>query len=119
MQPRRTDPLSVLPPRSRLEDGGTARLASKSGEVEVPVRVTDEVRTGVVALPHGWGHRGGWQVANAAGGVNVNVLASAEAEDLEPLAGMAFLNGIPVRVEPVAPARDAAGATAEPVATAS
>ena len=105
-QPLRIHPLDAE--RYGLEDGGTARLASKSGEVEVPVRVTDEVRTGVVALPHGWGHRGGWRVANAAGGVNVNVLASADAGDLEPLAGMAFLNGIPVRVEPVAPARAAA-----------
>jgi anaerobic selenocysteine-containing dehydrogenase len=33
-------------------------------------------------------------------GANVNVLASGEPEDLEPLAGMAFLNGIPVRVRP-------------------
>jgi hypothetical protein len=32
------------------------------------------------------------------------VLASSEPEDLEPLAGMSFLNGIPVRLEPVAPA---------------
>ena len=115
-QPLRIHPLDAE--RYGLEDGGTARLASKSGEVEVPVRVTDEVRTGVVALPHGWGHRGGWKIANAAGGVNVNVLASADADDLEPLAGMAFLNGIPVRVEPVAPAPVAAEATAEPVSAA-
>jgi hypothetical protein len=33
--------------------------------------------------------------------VNVNVLTSGEVEDLELLAGMAFLNGIPVRVEAV------------------
>ena len=79
-----------------------AVLTSKSGELRVPVRVTDEVMPGVVALPHGWGHRGGWRVANAAGGVNVNQLMSSAPEDLEPLAGMAFLNGVPVRVEPVA-----------------
>ena len=36
--------------------------------------------------------------------MNSNRLASNEAEDLEPLAGMAFLNGIPIRVEAVAPA---------------
>jgi formate dehydrogenase len=52
-------------------------------------------------VPHGWGHRGGWRLANGAGGVNVNALASGEAEDLERLAGMAFLNGIRVRLEPV------------------
>ena len=48
-----------------LEDGGTARLESKSGAVEVPVAVTDEMTPGAVALPHGWGHGGGWQLANA------------------------------------------------------
>ena len=77
-----------------------ATIASKSGSLEVPVTVTDEMKPGTVALPHGWGHRGGWKLANAAGGANVNVLASGEPEDLEPLAGMAFLNGIPVRVGP-------------------
>jgi len=57
---------------------------------------------GTVALPHGWGHRGGWRLANRHAGVNVNLLSSSDVEDLEPLAGMAFLNGIPVRVEPLA-----------------
>jgi formate dehydrogenase len=91
-----------------LVDGGEARLASKSGEVVVAVKVTDEMTPGTVALPHGWGHKGGWKVANEAGGVNVNLLASSDPDDLEPLAGMAFLNGIPVRLEPVAPSdRDA------------
>lgn len=99
-----------------LEDGGEARVASKAGEVAVPVKVTDEMTPGTVALPHGWGHRGGWRVANANAGVNVNRLASGEPEDLERLAGMAFLNGIPVRVEPVAPATAGSSAVAEPAA---
>jgi len=90
--------------RHGLADGEQVRVASKSGSVEVPVKVTDEMTEGTVALPHGWGHRGGWQVANDAGGVNSNLLASSAADDLEPLAGMAFLNGIPVRLEPVSAA---------------
>ena len=62
-----------------------------------------------MAVPHGWGHRGGWKLANAAGGVNVNALASSDPDDLERLAGMAHLNGIPIRLERVAAAdRDAA-----------
>jgi len=84
-----------------LEDGGTARLQSKTAAVEVPVAVTDEMTPGAVALPHGWGHRGGWRLANGNPGVNVNLLASSAPEDLEALAGMAHLNGIPVRVAPV------------------
>lgn len=101
-----------------LEDGATVRLSSKSGAIEVPVKVTDEMTPGSVALPHGWGHRrGGWQLANEHGGSNVNLLASSDPEDLERLAGMAFLNGIPVRLEPVA-AAPIEGSPAHAVATA-
>jgi formate dehydrogenase len=86
-----------------LSEGETARVVSEAGAVEVPVTVTDEMTPGTVALPHGWGHKGGgWQRANEAGGVNVNLLASSEVGGLERLAGMAHLNGIPVRVELVA-----------------
>jgi anaerobic selenocysteine-containing dehydrogenase len=101
--------------RTGLTDGDSARIVSPSGAAEVTVKVTDEMTEGTVALPHGWGHYGGWQVANAAGGINSNVLASSRAEDLEPLAGMAFLNGIPIRLEPtVPPAPAEAEADAEP-----
>lgn len=99
-------------------DGDDLRIVSKDGAIVVAVRVTDEVTPGVVAVPHGWGHHGGWQVANGAGGANVNVLAGSAPEDLEPLAGMAFLNGIRVRLEAVAPGAAAAHADAtrqEPV----
>jgi anaerobic selenocysteine-containing dehydrogenase len=95
-----------------VADGGAVRIVSKDGVIQIAVRITDEVTRGVVAVPHGWGHHGGWQVANGAGGVNVNVLAGSGPEDLEPLAGMAFLNGIRVRLEAVpaaAPAAQTAG----------
>jgi anaerobic selenocysteine-containing dehydrogenase len=103
MRGGRAHALRVNPADARrhgLAEGDLVRVRSRSGAVEVAVRVTDEMTPGTVALPHGWGHRGGWQVANAAGGANSNLLTSARAEDLEPLAGMAFLNGVPVRLEP-------------------
>ena len=99
-QPARIHPADAE--RAGLEDGGIVRITSRSGALEVPVRITDEMLEGVVALPHGWGHRGGWKVANAAGGANINQLMSAAPEDLEPLAGMAFLNGVPIRLDAVA-----------------
>jgi anaerobic selenocysteine-containing dehydrogenase len=89
-----------------LEDGAEARLESKDGALTVPVLVSDEMTPGTVALPHGWGHRGGWQLANRHAGANVNLLAGNQPADLERLAGMAHLNGIPVRCVPAAP-RDA------------
>ncbi len=102
MRGGRTHALRIHPEdaaRLDLVDGADALLESKAGALEVPVQITDEMMPGTVALPHGWGHRGGgWKLANQNQGVNVNRLASAEAGDLERLAGMAFLNGIPVRL---------------------
>jgi formate dehydrogenase len=86
---------------AELADGDEARIVSASGELCTPVLVSDEMTPGTVALPHGWGHRGGWRLANEAGGVNVNQLVPSSPESLERLAGMAHLNGVPVRVERV------------------
>jgi anaerobic selenocysteine-containing dehydrogenase len=89
-----------------LDEGDPIRLVTRHGAIELPVTLTDDLKQGVVAVPHGWGHKGtgGWRRANAAargGGVNVNLLMSSEPEDLERLAGMAVLNGVPVRAEAV------------------
>lgn len=88
-------------------EGERIRLTSPHGAIELPVTLTDDVKRGVVAVPHGWGHKGtgGWRRANNAakgGGVNVNLLMSSHPHDLERLAGMAVLNGVPVRAEVVA-----------------
>jgi anaerobic selenocysteine-containing dehydrogenase len=117
MRGGRTHALRVNPDDAAaygLEDGGDALLESKDGRLTVPVKVSDEMTPGTVALPHGWGHRGGWQLANAHAGANVNLLAGGRPEDLERLAGMAHLNGIPVRVTPVRTEPSASAATAEP-----
>ena len=86
---------------ANIVDGDVVRIASPHGEIELPVIVTKDIVAGVVAVPHGWGHKGtgGWRVANGAGGANVNRLMSSAPEDLERLAGMARLTGVPVRVE--------------------
>ena len=75
--------------------------------------LTDEVKPGTIAVPHGWGHSGGWSVAAAAGGANVNLLSSSDPAELERLAGMAHLNGIPVRLEAVGADDELAGAGLE------
>jgi formate dehydrogenase len=82
-----------------LSDGEQAVITSASGSITVPVTVTQDMSPGNIALPHGWGHSGGWKRANAAGGANSNVLASSASADIETLAGMSILNGIPVRLE--------------------
>jgi anaerobic selenocysteine-containing dehydrogenase len=85
-----------------IEEGAQVRIVSAGGAIELPAKVSDEVMPGVVAVPHGWCHRSpGWRTATSAGGANVNLLASSAPADLERLAGMAFLNGIPIRLEAV------------------
>ncbi|MFA5711578.1 MAG: molybdopterin-dependent oxidoreductase [Mycolicibacterium sp.] len=94
-----------------LRDGGRVRVVSVDGAVETEVLITDEIGPGTVAIPQGWGHRGGgWRLANANPGVNVNELTSNRAEDLEVLAGMSVLNGVAVRLEAVPLVGDLAAA---------
>jgi anaerobic selenocysteine-containing dehydrogenase len=89
--------------RLTLEDGGVARVSSKTGQIEVTVEVTDAVMPGVISIPHGWGHdEPGIQLSVAAAhpGANSNLLA--DETGIDPLSGNAILNGIPVEVAPVA-----------------
>ena len=63
------------------------------------MEITDDIRPGVVSIPHGWGHDVDGvrlQVAGRRPGVNSNVLSDHEAMD--PLSGTSVLNGIPVEV---------------------
>jgi anaerobic selenocysteine-containing dehydrogenase len=84
-----------------IEDGDVIRVHSEHGEIELPVTATKDIMAGVIAIPHGWGHKGtgSWRVANGAGGANVNRLLSSAPKDLESLAGMARLTGVPVHVQ--------------------
>lgn len=88
--------------RLGLRDGGSVRIASRVGAIELPVEVDDAIMPGVVSVPHGWGHgvEGvGWTVAAAHAGVNSNLLADEQL--LDPLSGTAVLNGIPVELAAV------------------
>jgi anaerobic selenocysteine-containing dehydrogenase len=84
-----------------LADGAQARVSSSAGQLEVPVEVSDEMRPGVVCLPHGWGHDkpgARLSVASQHAGVCNNVLAPGDLVDVP--SGNAIVNGIPVEVAP-------------------
>ena len=86
--------------RRGIADGDDVAVRSPYGKIALPATLTTDIVPGTVAIPHGWGHRGGgWQVANRAGGVNVNELTSDDPEDVEALSGMAWLSGVPIEVE--------------------
>ncbi|MGW7327775.1 molybdopterin oxidoreductase family protein [Streptomyces sp. NPDC054840] len=88
--------------RLGLVDGGQARITADGGSLEVPVEITDAIRSGVVSLPHGWGHdRAGSRlsVAAAVPGANVNQLL--DGTRMDRLSGTAVLNGFPVELMPL------------------
>jgi anaerobic selenocysteine-containing dehydrogenase len=86
-----------------IGDGDTVQVSSPHGRITLPVSVTADIVAGTIAVPHGWGHKGtgGWRIANSAGGANVNRLMSSDPKDVESLAGMSWLTGVPVQVERV------------------
>ncbi len=86
--------------RLGVEAGENARISSSVGTVVAPVEITDEIMTGVVSLPHGWGHAmdgANMSVASDHAGVNSNILTTGATD---PLSGNAVLNGITVEVVP-------------------
>jgi len=100
--------------RLGLAPGGRARVRSRSGEIEAPVEVSEEMMPGVVSLPHGFGHAapGSRQrvAARLQPGANSNLLA--DGAGIDALSGNAVLNGIAVEVEPLPGAETAASAPA-------
>jgi anaerobic selenocysteine-containing dehydrogenase len=83
-----------------LTDGQLVRVRSRVGVIEVEVAASEDMMTGVVSLPHGWGHaRPGVQmsIASAQPGASANDLT--DERHLDALSGNAALNGVPVQVE--------------------
>jgi anaerobic selenocysteine-containing dehydrogenase len=85
--------------RRGLVDGQEVVVRSRVGEVTVAVTATDEMLSGVVSLPHGWGHnRPGTEqdTATRHAGVSANDLT--DERFLDPVTGNAALNGVSVEV---------------------
>jgi len=85
-----------------LRDSQLVAVESRTGRIEVPLELSDEVMRGVISLPHGWGHhRSGTQTTTARQhpGASLNDVTDDLAVD--PLCGTAVLSGVPVRVERV------------------
>jgi len=82
-----------------LADGDVAEIISDVGRIEAPVETDDGMRSGVVSLPHGWGHDlagAQLQVAAERPGINMNLLLDATLRDT--VTGTAALNCTPVRL---------------------
>ncbi|MEL6922795.1 MAG: molybdopterin-dependent oxidoreductase [Bacteroidota bacterium] len=80
----------------RLENGDWVRLRSTTGAVQIKIWITDEVPTGLLSMPHGYGFQYPGHNENTTGAL-VNVLTSTE--DCDPLAKTPFHKNVRVRLE--------------------
>jgi anaerobic selenocysteine-containing dehydrogenase len=90
-----------------LATGGRAKVATRTGAIELPVEITADIMPGVISIPHGWGHgRAGarLRVAAAHPGASLNDITDDTAFDL--LSGTSALTGLPVEVTAAAVALD-------------
>jgi len=88
--------------QAQLTDGGLCEISSAVGAVTAVVEITDDVREGVISLPHGWGHEGDdlrLSVAVKHPGTNANALTGPAG--LDHVGGTAALNGVPVGIRRV------------------
>jgi anaerobic selenocysteine-containing dehydrogenase len=103
--------------RRGLSDGQRVRVASAVGAIEMPLQLSDEMRPGVVSIPHGFGHDRagvGWRLAATHAGASVNDITDPSIVDR--LTGNAAFNDVPVRVDAAASPVEAAAQTPEAVA---
>jgi anaerobic selenocysteine-containing dehydrogenase len=83
--------------RAGVRDGTEAMLESRVHRGPVRVSLSDEMRPGVVSLPHGWGHAAAAKTLRTAGsrpGVSFNDWS--DDAITESVVGQSILNGVPV-----------------------
>ncbi len=80
--------------------GKEIKVSNRYGSVIATVKLDETLRPGVVAMTHGWGHRGNTRlrVASNHPGVNVNELLPTGPGSFERLSNQSFMTGIPVEV---------------------
>lgn len=91
---------SIDAQRAGVADGDTAVLENHVHRGHVTVELCDDMRPGVVSLPHGWGHAAvaAWQkTAGANAGVSFNDWT--DEQRVEAIVGQSILNGVPVRLQ--------------------
>jgi anaerobic selenocysteine-containing dehydrogenase len=89
----------------QIADGDRVRVRSAVGSIELPAAVSDEIRPGVVSVPHGFGHARpgvGWRRAAAHAGASLNDITDHTV--LDGLTGNAAFNAVAVAVEAARPA---------------
>ena len=83
-----------------LDEGSEVSVSTEFGQVIATVRGDDNLRPGVVAMTHGWGHRNNSRlnVAHNHPGTNVNAILPTGRNSFDPLSNMSHMTGIKVKI---------------------
>ncbi|MEM7437563.1 MAG: molybdopterin dinucleotide binding domain-containing protein, partial [Myxococcota bacterium] len=85
-----------------ISEGDEVEVGTGPVSIRLRARLSDEMRRGVIAVPHGWGHEGAAvKRAAALPGANINEVIPGGHDHLEPVSGMAILMGHEVEVRRV------------------
>jgi len=86
--------------RLKINDGSEIRVSSKTDTVDIKVKVSSEIRAGVIMIHQFWGHHynSGQSLAKKYPGVNVNLLHDDQVRDA--FTGMPVYNGTPCNIQP-------------------
>lgn len=103
---RNTNYLYINPEDAKarqLREGEMAQVKANGRSIDVPVKFDPHMMSGTVSVPHGWGHQtaDGLSIANKTQGANVNVIIADGSDSIEPISGMAHMNGVLVEVIPI------------------
>ncbi|MDX1580218.1 MAG: molybdopterin-dependent oxidoreductase [Alphaproteobacteria bacterium] len=85
----------------QLRDGQTVRVHNGFGDVNIELKISEDMRPGVVGIEHGFGHskNDGMSFAKKTAGVNANSLLPHGPGAYDPISNQAHMSGIPVDVE--------------------
>jgi len=100
----RDNPLYMHPDDARarnIGDGSRVAVKNDNGQIITTVSLDASLRTGVVAMTHGWGNTNSssMTVVKTHPGTNANELLPSGPGSYEKLSNQAFMTGIPVEVE--------------------
>ena len=103
------NPLNIHPEdaiKRGLENGQWVTVYNAFGEIETQILFSEDLRPGVVAMTHGYGHRlaPSLSLASEIPGSNVNRLLPTGIGSFEALSGMSWMNGVSVEIKACATA---------------
>ena len=97
------NPLYVHPDDARarnLGEGSTVTVKNEFGEIKTVVALDESLKTGTVAITHGWGYTGDtMRTAAKFAGSNANNLLPTGPGSFEKISNQSFMTGIKVDVE--------------------